>query len=48
MLRGIDEGTPYPRNILMNNDIELLEMDDIRELTNVNTPDALTTIRLNL
>ena len=42
LLRGIAEGTPYPRTILMNNAIELLEIEDVSELTNVNTPDGLT------
>lgn len=48
MLRAIDEGTPYPRTILMNNDIELLEIDNIQELTNANTPDDMTLIRQQL
>ncbi|MGV3561191.1 NTP transferase domain-containing protein [Larkinella arboricola] len=48
MLRSIDEGKPYPRTILMHNDIDLLEMDDINELTNVNTPDQVATVQRNL
>ncbi|GAB3251458.1 hypothetical protein GCM10027347_09900 [Larkinella harenae] len=48
MLRAIEEGTPYPRTILMANDIELLEIDDVREFTNANTPEAVTIIRQQL
>ncbi|MFD1142093.1 NTP transferase domain-containing protein [Larkinella insperata] len=48
MLRSIDAGKPYPRTILMQNDIDLVEMDDISELTNVNTPDQAASIRRNL
>lgn len=48
MLRAVDEGTPYPRTILMKNDLDLLEITDLREWTNVNTPDQVTVIQQNL
>ncbi|RRB04343.1 NTP transferase domain-containing protein [Larkinella rosea] len=45
ILRAIEAGTPYPRTILMTNDIELVEIDNIQELTNANTPGDMALIR---
>ncbi|GAB3326709.1 hypothetical protein GCM10027299_26050 [Larkinella ripae] len=48
MLRAIDEGTPFPRTILMSNPIDLLEIEQVTELTNVNTPEEVTVIQQSL
>lgn len=48
MLRAVDEGAPYPRTILMNHEIDLLDIDDVSELTNANTPEEVTVIQQNL
>ncbi|MFC5409206.1 molybdenum cofactor guanylyltransferase [Larkinella bovis] len=48
ILRAIEEGKPYPRTILMQHEIELLVIDDVRELTNANTPDDVITVQKRL
>ncbi|GAB3930107.1 NTP transferase domain-containing protein [Larkinella terrae] len=48
ILRAIEAGAPFPRTILMTNDIELVEIDNVRELINANTPDDRAVIRQHL
>ncbi|MGA0557443.1 molybdenum cofactor guanylyltransferase [Larkinella sp. VNQ87] len=48
MLQALADGKPYPRLILMQHDCTLLDIDDVNELTNVNTPELAAKIQQNL
>ncbi|WP_128547500.1 molybdenum cofactor guanylyltransferase [Larkinella soli] len=41
LLKAIEDRTPYPRRVLMNGPVQLVEIDDVRELSNFNDPVAV-------
>lgn len=48
LLQALSQGYSCPRKVLINSDVEMLQVPDVKELTNVNDPAAYEVVMANL